>query len=508
MIFLLAFLPAYLIFHTLVPSTRGKNIVLLVFSCLFYAYGGIPCLLLLLADALLGFQAGRLLEKTHHKRYLVLPIIVWLGLLGVFKYAGFFGKNIGALFGDPLMVHLALPMGISFYTFKLISYLADVWQDRCPAEKSPLSFLCYVTTFHQVLQGPIVRYPDMREALHERTVNREAMISGLVRFSTGLFKKAVLADYCGTLADTLLPLDGSIGTVPKAGLWIGSVLFTMQIYLDFSAYSDMAIALGTMSGFTCPENFNYPYAAVSVKDFWRRWHISLSSFFRDYVYFPLGGSRVSPVRTVLNLLVVWLLTGFWHGADWNFIIWGLYYFCFVVLENAIHRKRLQKADASVQSLADSINAEKEPAKTTGENPASNADETTSQNLLIRLIKSLPARLYTLFVVNLGWVIFRFTNFNDLGTVLTGLFTGAKTGAASAFVGMTIKNNIFFLIFSLLCCSPLFFNLGKALRTRHEDGRLPEGAWYGLRLVLTIVCFIFALTAIAGSTFRPFLYNTF
>ncbi len=495
MIFLLAFLPAYLIFHTLVPSTRGKNIVLLVFSCLFYAYGGIPCLLLLLADALLGFQAGRLLEKTHHKRYLVLPIIVWLGLLGVFKYAGFFGKNIGALFGDPLMVHLALPMGISFYTFKLISYLADVWQDRCPAEKSPLSFLCYVTTFHQVLQGPIVRYPDMREALHERTVNREAMISGLVRFSTGLFKKAVLADYCGTLADTLLPLDGSIGTVPKAGLWIGSVLFTMQIYLDFSAYSDMAIALGTMSGFTCPENFNYPYAAVSVKDFWRRWHISLSSFFRDYVYFPLGGSRVSPVRTVLNLLIVWLLTGFWHGADWNFILWGLYYFAFVVLENFIRKRKLQQADASVRDLA-------------GKTPSAGAASAPSRSTVARILKEFPARLYTLFVVNLGWVIFRFTNFKELGTVLSGLFTGAAAGGTSAFVGMTVKNNIFFLLFALLCCSPLFLRLGQAIRKRYEAGRLSAGAWYGLRLALTLLCFVLALTAIAGSTFRPFLYNTF
>ena len=350
MIFLLAFLPAYLIFHTLVPSTRGKNIVLLVFSCLFYAYGGIPCLLLLLADALLGFQAGRLLEKTHHKRYLVLPIIVWLGLLGVFKYAGFFGKNIGALFGDPLMVHLALPMGISFYTFKLISYLADVWQDRCPAEKSPLSFLCYVTTFHQVLQGPIVRYPDMREALHERTVNREAMISGLVRFSTGLFKKAVLADYCGTLADTLLPLDGSIGTVPKAGLWIGSVLFTMQIYLDFSAYSDMAIALGTMSGFTCPENFNYPYAAVSVKDFWRRWHISLSTWFRDYLYIPLGGSRKGLPRTILNLGFVFLITGLWHGPVWTFVVWGAMNGTLVIIERLLGLNREKERPALLNAV--------------------------------------------------------------------------------------------------------------------------------------------------------------
>lgn len=500
MIFLLAFLPAYLIVHTLVPGARGKNIVLLVFSCFFYAFGGIPYLLLLLADALLGYLAGLRLEKTKHRRWLVLPVIVWLCLLGVFKYAGFFGRNLGALFGSPVMVHLALPMGISFYTFKLISYLSDVWHGRCPAEKSLLSFLIYVATFHQVLQGPIVRYPDMKDALHERTISREALISGLVRFSTGLFKKAVLADYCGLLADTFLPLDGQIGTVPTAGLWLGSVLFTMQIYLDFSAYSDMALALGTMSGFSYPENFNYPYTAVSVKDFWRRWHISLSSFFRDYVYIPLGGSRVSPVRTVLNLLVVWLLTGFWHGADWNFLLWGIYYFCFIVLENAVRRRRLQKADASIQVLSKNTLTSALPA------PKSQAPGAHSRQK--QLLKSFPARLYTLFVVNLGWVIFRFTDFKELGAVVSGLFTGAEAGGNSAFVSMTLKNNIFFLIFALLCCSPLFLRLGQAVRTRYENGNLSTGTWYGLRLALTIICFVCALIAIAGSTFRPFLYNTF
>lgn len=479
LIFLLLFLPVFMILYLIMPDTGKRNIVLFVFSLIFYMFGGLKYLILILFMGLLGYLFGRLIganvreSKSTAKFYLILSVIIFVAVLCVFKYTDFFLGNLGKVFDNVEPLNIVLPLGISFYVFKLISYVADVYREEVPAEKSILIFLTYIMTFHQVLQGPIVRYKDMRTDLHKRSVKREALTSGLFRFMIGLFKKAVLADYCGQLASTLAPMNENIANSPTMGIWLGSILFSMQLYLDFSAYSDMAIALGTMCGFHYPENFNFPYAAVSVRDFWRRWHISLSTFFRDYVYIPLGGSKCSTARTTLNLLVVWALTGFWHGAGWNFILWGLYYFLFIVIENAV-RKR-QGA----------------PKKDRGG-------------------LHIPGRIYALLVINFGWVLFRFTDFSVLGTAVKGMFggTAATAGFTSFTVETTVKNNIFFIIFAVLFSTPLFKKIDDAFVRARDTGRVPVPVFYIVRAAVAVTCFIVSIIAIAGGTFQAFLYNTF
>ncbi len=479
LIFLLFFLPVFMIVYLIMPDTKKRNIVLFVFSLIFYLFGGLKYLILILFMGFLGYLFGRLIganvreSKSTAKFYLVLSVIIFIAVLCIFKYTDFILGNLGKVFDNVEPLNIVLPLGISFYVFKLISYVADVYREDVLPEKSLLVFFTYIMTFHQVLQGPIVRYKDMRTDLHKRAVRREALASGLFRFVIGLFKKAVLADYCGTLAATLAPMNENIANSPTLGIWLGAILFSVQLYLDFSAYSDMAIALGTMCGFHYPENFNFPYAAISVRDFWRRWHISLSTFFRDYVYIPLGGSKCSSARTTLNLLVVWALTGFWHGAGWNFILWGLYYFVFIVIENAVRKRQsAPKKDAGGPHIL--------------------------------------GRIYALLVINFGWVLFRFTDFSVLGTAIKGLFggTAAKAGFTSFTVATTVQNNIFFIVFALLFSTPLFKKIDDAFVRARDAGRVPYAVFYLVRAGIAAVCLVLSIIAIAGGTFQAFLYNTF
>lgn len=340
--FLYVFLPLNLLFYHLMPTMRAKNTVMMIFSLIFYTWGEPVYVFLLLAMAFADWILARYISvqpvrSAAAKRGVVLTCLVNLGLLGIFKYGTFFMENTHNLFGFPdTVVQIALPIGISFYTFQLLSYVVDVYRGEVQAQKSFPTLLLYVSLFHQCIAGPIVRYKDINAELLHRKASRADISYGVTRFAVGLAKKAVLANACGALADQLLVVDSAstaealhtIAQRPVLALWVGAFAFMLQIYLDFSAYSDMAIGMGRMIGFHYRENFNYPYISLSITDFWRRWHISLSSFFRDYVYIPLGGNRCSPSRVVFNLFVVWFLTGFWHGASWNFMCWGLYYFVF------------------------------------------------------------------------------------------------------------------------------------------------------------------------------------
>ena len=330
--FLYYFLPAVLLAYFLTPR-KGKNGVLLLFSLIFYGWGEPRLIFVMLLSVALGYFFGLALERTGEERprklLLALSVLSSLGFLVYYKYTDFFLENINVLLGTHLpLLNLALPIGISFYTFQILSYTVDVYRGQVPAQKNPIDLACYVTFFPQLIAGPIVRYADVARQLEERTHSLDSCRLGARRFLVGLGKKILLANLLGELcAAWRVTQDGSV-----LFSWLYAVGYTLHIYYDFSGYSDMAIGLGKIFGFTFPENFRYPYIASSITDFWRRWHISLSSWFRDYVYIPLGGNRRGRAVQLRNILIVWLLTGFWHGAAWNFIAWGGFFAILLVLE--------------------------------------------------------------------------------------------------------------------------------------------------------------------------------
>ena len=567
LIFIAAFLPLFLFFYFLAPGIRNKNRVLLLFSLLFYSFAGLGCLLLLLALGVLSWYVGGQIEKAmaeeasstgdrtglacgvpvdalaasvskalpwakpssstgDHWRS---PVDKWLqGGIAALLLVLIFFKYTGLLLGTLQLPvpKLLLPLGISFYIFRLISYLADVYKKRIPAQ--PLfETLLYTVNFQIISQGPIVGFPALTEQFRWRQHTVDAFLLGLGRFLVGLAKKCILADHLGELCESFLPLGFLTGgEVTVMGAWLGGLCYMLQLYLDFAAYSDMAIGLGQICGFTYPENFNYPYMAVSIRDFWRRWHISLSSFFRDYVYIPLGGNRVSFGRLCLNLLAVWSLTGIWHGASWSFLIWGWYYFLLILLENL-----LQKGPAGLRDLP-----EKLPKR-------------------LRLV--LQHGL-TLLLVYVGWVLFRFSDFASLkGAVL--LMLGQGNAFGSAQVSLLLKNNLFFLVLSLTAVTPVWKLLSDTVRNAadrriqlrlrnknrigasseddladtltpvEEEGdnhtivldRVKEQvqkqlktAWlweigyYSLRTLWLLLLLLLSVMAMVGSSYQPFLYNAF
>ena len=341
---------------------------------------------------------------------MTLAVVLGLALLGWFKYAGFFGEMLHALLPVVPVPQVTLPIGISFFTFQGLSYVIDVYRGDAAVQRDPLKLALYIAFFPQLVAGPIVRYTTVAEEIDERHESVSEFSAGAVRFLFGLGKKMLLANAVARIA------DAAFAAVMPSVLfaWLGAVAYTFQIYFDFSAYSDMAIGLGRMFGFHFLENFNYPYVARSVTEFWRRWHISLSTWFRDYVYIPLGGNRCSRARNVWNLFVVWFLTGMWHGASWNYIFWGLYYLAFLLLEKFFLGGRFGP---------------------------------------------VASHIYTLLVILFGWTIFRFENLSELGTVLAGMFGVGTSGFANMALGTVFLKNIFFLIFAGVACT----NLGKRFR---------------------------------------------
>lgn len=472
LIFVFIFLTCNLVVYFLVDA-KSQNKVMLIFSLIFYAWGGPRYLLLLVGETLISWFCALKIEEVRQKEgqdkkvklYLVLECVALLGLLCIFKYLGFILGNVNKLTGFPSKVpNIALPIGISFYTFQLISYVADVYKGKTAAQPVFWKLLLYSSLFHQCIAGPIVRYQTIADEIDNRRITPNDIYMGIRQFSVGLAKKAVLANSCAAAADTLLPKGvSSLEMQPFTGLWLGMIFFMLEIYLDFSAYSDMAIGMGRMIGFHYDRNFNYPYIASSVQDFWRRWHMSLSSFFRDYVYIPLGGNRCSTAKYVRNMVVVWFLTGLWHGASWNYIFWGLWYLFFLLLEKFVIQGRLPKAVSHV---------------------------------------------YTLLVVLFGWVIFKFESLAELSVVFKGMFGIGVNGFTSMNVKTVFLQYIFFLIFAIIAVTPLGKNTRKKMLADGRHSKVMFTFANVLDMITPALLVIISALALVGDSYNPFLYFQF
>lgn len=465
LLFLFAFFSVHLIVYFFAPK-KYKNIILLISSLIFYAWSGPKYLVLLVLDTAISWFCALKIERSDHPEfYLILECILLLGVLGIFKYTGFFLSNVQMLFGVPKAIpNIVLPIGISFYTFQLLSYVVDVYRKEVYAQPVFWKLLLYSSLFHQCIAGPIVRYETVQNDIDNRTVTFTDVYEGVRRFCIGLAKKAVLANSCATIADTLIPstIEG-IHAQSTLGLWLGMICFMLQIYLDFSAYSDMAIGMGRMIGFHYLENFNYPYIAHSVQDFWRRWHISLSSFFRDYVYIPLGGSRNGKHDYIRNMIVVWFLTGLWHGASWNYILWGIYYLIFLLLERFVIKDKIPKGWNHV---------------------------------------------YTLFVVLIGWTIFKFEDLHQLSAVLLGMFGIGANGFINLETTSTFMGNIYFLVFCIIACTPLSKRIRKVFaKFSHENSGI-FCIFSIAEAILPILLLFLAFICLIGNSYNPFLYFQF
>ncbi len=458
--FLFFFFPATLILYFAVPD-KAKNAVLLLVSLLFYGYGEPVYILLMVGSILLNYTAGRLLgvwseNPKRRKTVLVLCVIANLLLLGFFKYASLFVSTLKVLpafsfLPDP---QIALPIGISFYTFQSMSYVIDTYRGNCAPQKNLITFGTYVALFPQLIAGPIVRYVDVEKQLQHRTHSWLMITNGMRLFLFGLCKKVLLANALGAVWEQCKAAPGGNTTLAA---WVGILAFTFQIFFDFSGYSDMAVGLGKIFGFEFVRNFNYPYMADSITDFWRRWHISLGTWFREYVYIPLGGNRKGKVRQCVNIFIVWGLTGIWHGASWNFLLWGLYFGVLLTVEKFGLLNKLKKAPRAL------------------------------------------SHIYTLFFVVLGWVIFDFTSTGDMGAYLVSLFT-AGNGLISGDALALLVNHLPLLAVSAVFSAPT----ARAVFTRLRGKRFFRLA----EPVLGVLAFVLCVASLVSSTYNPFLYFRF
>jgi alginate O-acetyltransferase complex protein AlgI len=464
MTFLLLFLPIVLLLYFSAPSLRWKNAVLLLASLLFYAWGEPVCVLAMLFSAAVNYFCAAAIVRTdeprRRKAALTLGVGVSLALLFYFKYFSFALENLAALFSLRLSVpQIRLPIGISFYTFQVLTYTVDVYRGKTPAQKSFPKLLLYVSCFPQLIAGPIVQYADVAAQLDERSTSLSDFNEGIERFVTGLAKKVLLANICGAAVEAL----PNGGAASLGGAWYHAFLYTLQIYFDFSAYSDMAIGLGQTLGFRYKENFRFPYASLSVTEFWRRWHISLGSFFRDYVYIPMGGNRR---HQALNILVVWFLTGLWHGASWNFVIWGVYFGIIVMLE---------------------------------------------KYTLLRVIDRVPRVLlhvYSLLLVIAGWGIFYFDDFGQMTTFFHSFFGQSKE--LFTFVDESALTDHFWLwLVAILFCMPVRTAVSRlAGRVFGEDGGAMKFVTFCSRLAVSLVLLALSVSLLVGATNNAFIYTRF
>ncbi len=448
--FLFVFLPVVLLFYYILPG-KLKNIFLLIANLVFYGYGEPFYILLMLGSIIVNFFAGKIIQKARHQRlWLAFFMTVNMLALGFFKYTPFVFDTLRNVFGLSFLPspEIALPIGISFYTFQASSYLVDVYRQDCKAAKSIIDFATYISLFPQLIAGPIVRYTDVEKQLVGRTHSVEQFSEGVKIFVIGLSKKVLLANKLGALWEITSKNPQTAGTV---GLWLGAIAYTLQIYFDFSGYSDMATGLGKMLGFDFCINFNYPYIAKSVTDFWRRWHISLSTWFRDYVYIPLGGNRVKRARFCFNLLLVWSLTGLWHGAGWNFVVWGLYYGVLLLGEKLIWGNWLNK-----------------------------------KNIFLK-------HIYTLTIVMLGWIFFASTSFGASAKYIKLMFMPADTP-------LYLYSWTTLIVIGILSSLPLGKNIYERLKNKKYTYLLETAGV----LLLMVLC----TAALVSDSYNPFLYFRF
>ena len=485
LLFIFLFFALCLAISTFMKTNKARNIVLLVFSLIFYAWSG-PWLLLVLcgmtfvcyfgaiqiekAKEQMSGSGSPLKAKKMMRLTLILTLVICLGALAFFKYTTFLSTEFARWFAPTAHIpQIILPIGISFYTFQLISYVVDVYRSEVPAQKKYYLLLLYAGLFYQCIAGPIVRYKTVAQELTDRKLNLSDFSKGITRFAVGLAKKALLANTLGALADTLVPVSGQgIHNAAAVTVFLGSLAYMLQIYLDFSAYSDMAIGMGLMSGFHFLENFNYPYMADSMTDFWRRWHISLSSFFRDYVYIPLGGNRKGIARQYLNLFIVWVLTGIWHGAGWNFLLWGLYFFLILCIEKRI------------------IDFKEEPSKGA----------------------YVARRSITLVLLFFGWILFRYSDMSVMLDVLGGLFCINGNPFWDLTTSLTLLNNCFLLPAAIVACTPIIPYLHSLLDYAAYKKRGLRPVVRVLSVVLPILLVVLSALYLAGQNYNPFLYTQF
>lgn len=459
LVFMFVYLPITLLAYYLVPR-QGRNIFLFIVNLIFYGWGEPKLVLLMVFNIFFNYIGGWLVDKYRadakkKKLFLILTCVLDIGILAVFKYTGMITETLNMLpFLNIPELQISLPIGISFYTFQTMSYVIDVYRDDAPVSKNFINFGTYVALFPQLIAGPIVRYRDVAEQLVNRRETLEMFTKGVKLFMVGLAKKVIIANTMGTLTTNIFATTDENGVV---GTWVGIIAYTFQIYFDFSGYSDMACGLGNMMGFEFLKNFNYPYIARSITDFWRRWHISLSTWFKEYVYIPLGGNRKGVKRQILNLLIVWGLTGLWHGAAYNFVLWGLYYGLLLILEKFVLKKFLDRLPSFVQHI------------------------------------------YTLFIIIIGWGLFYFTDVGQLGEFMVDLFNFGN-GICGDQAFNLIMSNLPMLIIAAVASTPL----ATTLYTRFEHTRfmwIPETLYcIGVLAVST--------ASLVNQSYNPFLYFRF
>ena len=453
--FIFRFLSLFLVIYYLVPY-KYKNGIITIFSLVFYSWGEVKYFPIMILSTVVDFFCSQVIEKHRDsskikKASLTVSVMFNLGMLLTFKYADFFISNINSAFGTAIpLLKLTLPLGISFYTFQTMSYTIDVYRGNTKAENSIINFSAYVTMFPQLIAGPIVKYTDIREKLntYEGRITLDEINEGIKIFIFGLGKKVLIANNVGALWTDIEALGFANVSTPLA--WLGIVAYALQIYFDFSGYSLMAIGLGKMMGFDFPQNFNLPYISKSITEFWRRWHMTLGSWFREYVYIPLGGNRKGLKRQIFNMFVVWFLTGFWHGADWNFMLWGLYYFLFLVIEKAF--------------LLDKLNKSK-----------------------------VLSRIYTLLVVLVGWALFYITDLGSLWAFLGKMFTISGGVPATYF----FKNYRISILIGILCSTPLTTKFYDKFKDKNR-----------VMIPVLLAIFVLSVAYLVDSTYNPFIYFRF
>lgn len=462
LVFLLRFLPVAILLYFLAPNIRIKNIVLIAASLFFYAWGEPVWVILLVYSSLIDFVCGGLAGKYQNTKkgriFLMISLVLNLGLLAFFKYGNFFIDNVNSILGANIPdTGISLPIGISFYTMQTISYTIDAYRGKVKVQKSFVNFLLFVSMFPQLVAGPIVRYEDIEDQLAERGTTLQDIYGGIIRFVTGLAKKTLIANYAGSLA--VVYLDGDLSAMSAPLVWFGLLCFTFQIYFDFSGYSDMAIGLGKIFGFRFPENFSHPYVSKSITDFWRRWHMTLGTFFRDYVYIPLGGNRRLQYR---NIIIVWMLTGLWHGASWNFVIWGLYFAVILIIEKLFLLKALERVPKPVRII------------------------------------------YSFFLVMFGFNFFYFTDFTRNLQAL-GIMFGF--GGAAFSISDVLRLIVNYLPFTAVC---VIFSapvkqliLAKIKALCHTEGLLTAGS-----AVIIALTLLLCMASIISNSYNPFIYFRF
>ena len=459
MVFMCVFLPAVFVLHCILPGIRAKNALLLLASVIFYAYGEPVYIILLFISTLLNYFCACGIDRfqNHRKGILVLAVICNLGILIVFKYTDFILGMVNSVTGLHLpLPQIRMPIGISFFTFQAMSYVIDVYRETTKAQKNYAKVLLYISFFPQLIAGPIVKYHDVAAEIDQRTVTLDGVALGIRRFSAGLCKKVLLANTLGLVADNLF--GASAGSINGAGAWLGAISYMLQIYFDFSGYSDMAIGLGWMFGFHFKENFNYPYISGTIREFWRRWHMSLSGWFLEYLYIPLGGNRKGKFRTVVNKMIVFLCTGIWHGAAVNFLFWGVYHGFFLMLEEYI--PWIGKKGSAV--------------------------------------KSFFQHVYALLVVCIGFVFFRAETMAQGCFWVRKMFTGFGWNAGAMSFALQQMTPVFLVTLAgaLIACCPV-----KKL--------ISEKKWYGpVAYVCSLIGLVICILSLASGTYNPFIYFRF